>query len=107
MRPATRRAAAAITVPSVGGDCFVVVNRHGACWGGSAWVPLWCDALQFRRPDHAYELCEQEAKHAEMLLGVPGSVCYIPPGTPALPLAPFPPLHDLRGLGLARRPERC
>jgi hypothetical protein len=87
------------------GDCFVVVNCHGQCWDGLRWVALWSNAVQYRRPDHAYELCEQEAKAAEMVSGVPGIVCYIPPGTPPLPLAPFPSLHDLRDL--ARKPERC
>ncbi len=87
-------------------DCFVVVNSRGQCWDGKRWVNCWCDAVQFRRPDAAYELCEQEAKNAEMLSGVPGMVCYIPPGTPAnLVLAPFPIIYDLRDL--ARKPERC
>lgn len=86
-------------------DCFIVVNRRGQCWDGKRWVALWCDAVKYRRPDHAYELCEQEAKNAEMLTGVPGMVCYIPPGTPALPLAPIPVVHDLRDF--ARRPEVC
>jgi hypothetical protein len=90
---------------SIPGDCFVVVNSQGQCWDGAKWVALWCDAIQHRRPEHAYELCEAEAKAAEMVAGVAASVCYIPPGTPPFPLAPFPVLHDLRGL--ARNPDRC
>lgn len=87
------------------GDCFVVINCRGECWDGVRWVALWTEAVQYRRPGFAYELCEQEAKSAEMVSGVPGVVCYIPPGTPSLPLRPFTVLHDLRDL--ARRPEVC
>ncbi len=84
----------------------MVANGRGQCWDGEGWVAHWSGAVRFRRPDPAYELCEQAAREAERLTGVAGVVCYIPPGTPAnLVLASFPLLHDLRDL--ARKPERC
>jgi hypothetical protein len=86
------------------GECFVVVNRHGQCWDGTRWVALWTNAIRYRRPDHAYELCEQAAA-AEMVTGVAGVVCYIPPGTPSHPFLPFRVIHDLRDLAL--KPEVC
>lgn len=89
------------------GDCFVVVNCLGQCWDGETWVTLWCDAVQYRRPDHAFELCEQEAKSAEMVTGMAASVCYIPLGTLPLPLAPFPDLSQVDLRDFARKPERC
>lgn len=89
------------------GDCFVVVNAQGRCWDGVRWTARWCDAVQYRRPDHAYELCEQEAKAAEMATGIPGVVCYIPPGTPPLALFPFPDLSQVDLRDLARKPEVC
>ena len=72
------------------GDCFVVAASDGRCWSGEKWVGLWSTARQFRRPDRAYELCEQEAREAERRTGTAGVVCYIPRGTPpTMPLAPF------------------
>ncbi len=94
--------------PSGQGDCFVVVNSRGLCWDGESWIENWCRAVQFRRPDPAYELCEQTAKEAEMLTGVPSAVCYLPPGTPAsLALAAFPDLSQVDLRDLARKPEVC
>lgn len=90
------------------GDCFVVVNSRGHCWDGESWIEDWCRAVQFRRPDPAYELCEQAAKEAETLTGVPSAVCYLPPGTPAsLALAAFPDLSQVDLRDLARKPEVC
>jgi hypothetical protein len=92
------------------GDCFVVVNSRGQCWDGLRWVALWSNAVQFRRPDPAYELCEGAVHEAEQATGVAGAVCYIPPGTPSeLLLSPFPNLShlDLREFGLAPTPEAC
>ena len=89
------------------GDCFVVVNRYGQCWDGARWIDGWGDAVQYRRPDHAFEMCEVEAKAAEMVTGVAGSVCYIPPGTPPHALAPFPDLTHVDLRGLALKPEVC
>ncbi|MBX9578877.1 MAG: hypothetical protein K2X87_01090, partial [Gemmataceae bacterium] len=72
------------------GDCFVVANTRGECWDGERWVKGWGRALQFRRPDPAYELCEQAAQEAEQLTGMSGMVCYIVPGTPqTFDLVPF------------------
>lgn len=72
------------------GDCFVVAAPDGRCWNGAHWVGLWSAARQFRRPDRAYELCEQEAKVAERRTGTAAVVCYIPRGTlPTMPLVPF------------------
>src|SRR5436309_612874 len=70
-------------VGAISGDCFVVVNCRGLCWNGSAWVRSWSNAIQFRRPDAAYELCEEAAAEADRVTGVAGMVCYIPPGTSA------------------------
>ena len=89
------------------GDCFVVVNRHGRCWDGAKWIDGWCGAVQHRRPEHAFEVCEQEAKAAEMATGIAGSVCYIPPGTPDHALAPFPDLSHVDLRDFALRPELC
>lgn len=82
------------------GDCFVVVNCGGECWDGERWVKGWWQAVQFRRPEPAYELCERAAREAAGITGVAGLVCYIPPGTPSISLAPFPDLSqvDLRDL---------
>jgi hypothetical protein len=91
-----------------GGDCFIVINRRGQCWGGSAWVDCWCEAIQFRRPNPAYELCADAAHEAEQLTGTAGMVCYIPAGTPAsYVMAPVPDLSqvDLRDFALS--PEVC
>ena len=72
------------------GDCLVVASPDGRCWSGEGWVSLWSTARQFRRPDRAYELCEQEAREAERRSGTAGVVCYIPLGTPpTMPLAAF------------------
>lgn len=90
------------------GDCFVVINGRGECWDGVRWIALWSDAVQFRRPDPAYELCQQSAREAERVTGIAGTVCYIPPGTPAsLVLSPFPDLSQVDLRDLARRPEVC
>jgi hypothetical protein len=90
------------------GDCFVVINCRSECWDGERWVGGWPQAVQFRRPDPAYELCEKAAREAERLTGVAGAVCYIPPGTPpSAPLAPFPDLSQVDLRDLARKPERC
>jgi hypothetical protein len=90
------------------GDCFIVVNCRGECWDGARWVALWSDAVQFRRPDPAYELCEQAACEAERATGIAGVVCYIPPGTPAsLVLLPFPDLSQVDLRDLALKPEVC
>lgn len=90
------------------GDCFVVVNCRGECWDGECWVKGWDDAVQFRRPDPAFELCEQMAREAEELTGVAGMVCYIAPGTPqTFTLVPFTDLSQLDLRDLARSPERC
>jgi hypothetical protein len=89
------------------GDCFVVVNRRGECWDGKRWVTLWCDAIQFRRPDPAYELCEQAAREAERVSSITGAVCYIPPGSTPVPLSPFPDLSQVDLRDLARSPEVC
>jgi hypothetical protein len=90
------------------GDCFVVVNCRSECWDGERWVRGWTQAVQFRRPDPAYELCEQAAREAEQLTGVAGVVCYIPPGTPpSAPLVPFPDLSQVDLRDFARKPEVC
>jgi len=90
------------------GDCFVVVNGHGECWDGARWVALWRDAMQFRRPDPAYELCEQAAREAEIAAGIAAAVCYIPPGTPATHvLSSFPDLSQVDLRDLALKPEVC
>lgn len=90
------------------GDCFVAVNCRGECWDGTRWVALWSDAVQFRRPDPAYELCEQAAREAERATGIAGVACYIPPGTPAsLVLLPFPDLSQVDLRDLALKPEVC
>jgi hypothetical protein len=90
------------------GDCFVVINERGECWNGVLWVGLWSDAVKFRRPDAAYELCEQTAREAQQISGDAGAVCYIPPGTPANQiLSPFPDLSQVDLRDLARKPERC
>lgn len=95
-------------VDSIGsGDCFVVVNGRGQCWDGAAWVDGWGNALQFRRPSPAYEMCEQAAREAEYLSGVTGVVCYVPPGTPPTFLAPFPDLSQADLRDFARRPDVC
>lgn len=90
------------------GDCFVVVNCRGQCWDGARWVALWSDGLQFRRPDPAYELCEEAARKAERVSGIAGTVCYIASGTPAsLGLSPFPDLSQMDLRDLALKPEVC
>lgn len=90
------------------GDCFIVISTRGKCWDGGGWTDSWCDAVQFRRPDPAYELCEAAAREAEQLTGVSGMVCYIPPGTPAaFMLAPIPDLSQVDLRDLARKPEVC
>jgi len=90
------------------GDCFVVANGRGECWDGARWVALWSDAIQFRRPDPAYELCEAAARDARELTGEAGMVCYIPPGTPAsFVLAPVPDLSQVDLRDFARKPEVC
>jgi hypothetical protein len=90
------------------GDCFVVINSRGECWDGTRWVTSWRSAVQFRRPDAAYELCEQEAREAERLTGVAAVVCYLPPGTPAtFALAPFLDLSQVDLRDLALMPEEC
>lgn len=90
------------------GDCFVVVNFRGQCWDGTRWVALWSDGVQFRRPDPAYELCEQAAQEAEHATGIAATVCYIPPGTPASHvLCPFPDFSQVDLRDLALKPEVC
>lgn len=90
------------------GDCFVVVNCRGECWDGSRWVALWGDAVQFRRPAPAYELCEAAAREAKQRTGETGMVCYIPPDTPAsFVLAPVPDLSQVDLRDFARKPEVC
>jgi hypothetical protein len=90
------------------GDCFIVVNCRGECWDGAQWVAVWSDAMQFRRPDPAYELCERAVREAESVMGIAGVVCYIPPGTPAsLVLLPFPDLSQVDLRDLALKPEVC
>lgn len=90
------------------GDCFVVVNHLGECWDGQQWVNGWGQAVQFRRPDPAYELCEQAAGEAERRSGMAGVVCYIPPGTlPSTALVPFPNLTQVDLRDFARNPEVC
>lgn len=90
------------------GDCFVVINCRSECWDGERWARGWTQAVQFRRPDPAYELCEKAAREAEQLTGVVGVVCYIPPGTlPSAPLVPFPDLSQVDLRDLARKPEVC
>jgi hypothetical protein len=90
------------------GDCFVVINCRSECWDGERWARGWTQAVQFRRPDPAYELCEKAAREAEQLTGVAGVVCYIPPGMlPSAPLVPFPDLSQVDLRDLARKPEVC
>jgi hypothetical protein len=90
------------------GDCFVVINCRSECWDGERWVRSWTQAVQFRRPDPAYELCEKAAREAEQLTAQTGVVCYIPPGTlPSAPLVPFPDLSRVDLRDLARKPEVC
>jgi hypothetical protein len=90
------------------GDCFVVINCRSECWDGERWARGWTQAVQFRRPDPAYELCETAAREAERRTGVAGVVCYIPPGTPpSAPLVPFPDLSQVDLRDLARKPEVC
>lgn len=111
LRPTRRVADALLLLPRptpavVQGDCFIVINRQGKCWNGEDWTDSWCDAIQFRRPDPAYELCEAAAHEAAEFTGVAGMVCYIPPGTPAsFVLSPIPDLSqvDLRDFSL--KPE--
>jgi hypothetical protein len=92
-------------------ECPVVAAADGRCWDGDGWVGLWSAARQFRRPDRAYELCEQESRAAERRSGVAGVICYIPPGTPStMPLATFTDYSrvDLRGFAqhqLGHRPS--
>lgn len=89
----------------VEGDCFIVISMEGKCWDGAGWTDSWCDAIQFRRPDPAYELCEAAAREAEQLTGVAGMVCYIPPGTPmSFVLAPIPDLSQMDLRDFARNP---
>lgn len=90
------------------GDCFVVVNCRGECWDGSQWIALWTNAVHFRRPEPAYELCEAAAREAKELTGEAGMVCYLPPGTPAsFVLAPVPDLSQVDLRDFARKPEVC
>lgn len=89
------------------GDCFVVVNCGGECWDGERWVKGWWQAVQFRRPEPAYELCELAAREAAVLTGVAGLVCYIPPGTQSSALAPFPDLSQVDLRDFALKPEVC
>ncbi len=100
----TRRLLLADTSP---GDCFVVVNCGGECWDGERWVKGWRQAVQFRRPEPAYELCERAAREATEITGVAGLVCYIPPGMPSIALAPFPDLSQVDLRDFARKPEVC
>lgn len=100
----SRRRVFAETPP---GDCFVVVNCGGECWDGERWVKGWWQAVQFRRPEPAYELCERAAREATVVTGVAGLVCYIPPGTPPSALAPFPDLSQVDLRDFARKPEVC
>lgn len=87
------------------GDCFVVINCQGECWDGRRWVKGWTNAVQFQRPDPAYELCEQAARDAKRRTGVTGVVCYIPPDMPAsAPIVPFPDLSKVDLRDLARMP---
>lgn len=108
-----RRAVSATGSPSVqtegsGGDCFIVINRRGQCWDGAAWVDSWCEAIQYRRPDPAYEMCEEAAHDAEQRTGTAGMVCYIPAGTPSsFVLAPVPDLSQVDLRAFARSPEVC
>lgn len=91
-----------------GGDCFIVINRRGECWDGAVWVKSWCEAVQYRRPDPAYEMCEEEAHDAEQRTGTAGMVCYIPAGTlPSFVLAPVPDLSQVDLRAFARSPEVC
>lgn len=100
--------AADIAFESPSGDCFVVLNCRGDCWDGDEWVKDWWRAIHFRRPDPAYELCDQAAREAERRTGVVGVVCYIPAGTPASArVAPFPDLSQVDLRDLARSPEVC
>jgi hypothetical protein len=64
---------------SADGDVFVVTNNKGECWDGERWVVGWARALQFRRPDPAFELCAEAAREAERLTGVSGTVTYVQP----------------------------
>ena len=89
------------------GDCFVVVNCSGECWDGARWVKGWWQAVQFRRPEPAYEMCERAAREAAVVTGVAGLVCYIPPGTPSSALAPFPDLSHVDLRDFALKPEVC
>ena len=90
------------------GDCFIVINRQGKCWDGVRWTDSWCAAIQFRRPEAAYESCEEAARDAAHLTGMSGMVCYIPPGTPAsFVLVPFPDLSQVDLRDFARKPEVC
>ena len=85
-----------------------MINCRSECWDGEQWVRGWPQAVQFRRPDPAYELCEKAAREAEQLTGQTGVVCYIPPGTlPSAPLVPFPDLSQVDLRDLARKPEVC
>jgi hypothetical protein len=96
------------TIEVLQGDCFVVVNRRGECWDGEYWVASWTDGVQFRRPDPAFELCEELAREAEELSGEAGVVCYIVPGTPmTFALVPFTDLSQTDLRDFARKPERC
>lgn len=92
----------------VQGDCFIVINTRGQCWDGEDWTDSWCDAIQFRRPDPAFEMCEATARKAEELTGVCGIVCYVPPGTPAsFFLVPFPDLSQVDLRDFALNPDVC
>lgn len=77
------------------GDCFVVINNQGKCWDGTTWVNLWSQALQFRRPDPAYEMCEQEAGKARSQTGIKGVVAYITADASEEALDPFEDLSDV------------
>jgi hypothetical protein len=90
------------------GDCFIVINRRGQCWDGVSWTASWCDAVKFRRPDPAFELCEEAAGEAEQTTGESGMVCYIPPDTPAsFLLAAIPDLSQVDLRDFARKPDVC
>jgi len=95
--------------PIVGeGDCFIVISKRGKCWNGEKWLSSWCEGLQFRRPEPAYELCAAAAREAEQITGEGGMVCYIPSGTPAsFVLVPIPDLSQVDLRDFARKPEVC
>jgi hypothetical protein len=79
---------------SVEGNCFVVVNDLGQVWDGNEWVKTWPYGLQYRRPDPAYEMCDEERQRAHKLTGRPTYVFYVTSFLPPNVVIPHQWPHD-------------